>query len=144
MLKIILSLEEHLNVSKERVASRKEIKALRNKAAAEERAKLPKLPKQPKEPKEPKEPKVPKVPKVPKEPKEPKEPKIKKKPEQMERYSADRRVERAHSRIAADENSYSVLNRTVVGKVLTNKASSFEEKINRDAVNYEVSKIYLL
>jgi hypothetical protein len=122
----MLSLEEQLSASKERVASRKEIKILRTQAAAEQRAKN-----KPVGPSKLKEPKAPKAPKIYMKP-----------PEQILRYNDDRRTDRAHSRIVNDENSYSLLNTSLdKASISTDQNSStFEEKINRDAVKYEVSK----
>ncbi len=114
----MLSLAEHLNVSKQRVTSRKEIKALRTKAAAEQRVKL-----------------------------------AKKTPEQLEKDINNQRLSRVDFRISADESAYSVLNTNIAkNNTHTEKSErnirmggiSFEEKINRDARNYEVSENYLL
>jgi hypothetical protein len=106
----MLSLKQHLDGAKQRVASRKDIKALRNKAAAEQRAIR------------------------------------KKKPEDIKRATNDRRIERVHARISENENSFSILNTEVDESNIcndtddNNNKSSFEEKINRDAANYEVSE----
>jgi hypothetical protein len=117
------SLEELLDVSKQRVASRKDIKALRTKAAAEQRAKLTvgeqrvKLPK--------------------------------KKPEQIEKDKNNLRISRVDFRISADESAFSILNTNPANnRTHTSEGSgernvrlgemSFEEETNGDARNCKI------
>jgi hypothetical protein len=114
--------------SKQRVESRKNIKALRNKAAAEERAKNQKVLNIPKE----------KVPNIPKEPRV----RISC-PVQQQKKISEQRLSRVDNRVSEDESAYSSSNRNIAEiSLAVPKNLSFEEKINRDAVNYEVRNIF--